>query len=76
VTANNVNQLSKRVNSGGEAYRNDVAEVNQQLTEIREDFGKLLSSLSEITDPKPGKFFVKPLTIRDLPEYNETAEGA
>ena len=35
ITANNVNQISRRVNSGGAAYRNDIAEVNEQLTEIR-----------------------------------------
>ncbi|MDR3209911.1 MAG: MobC family plasmid mobilization relaxosome protein [Oscillospiraceae bacterium] len=29
VTANNVNQIAKRVNSGGGAYREDVAEVNR-----------------------------------------------
>jgi len=70
ITANNVNQISRRVNSGGEAYRNDVAEVSEQLTEIRADFGKLLTVLSEIASAKPGKRFIAPPTIRDLPEYN------
>jgi hypothetical protein len=70
VTANNVNQIARRVNSGGEAYRGDVAEVNARLAEIRKDFGKLLTSLSELTDPKPGKRFLKPLTWRDLPGYD------
>jgi hypothetical protein len=74
VTASNVNQIAKRVNSGGAAYREDVAEVNAQLTEIRTDFGKLLTLLSEIADPKPGKRFIAPPTIRDLPEYNQIAE--
>lgn len=75
ITANNVNQISRRVNSGGEAYRNDVAEVNEQLTEIRSDFGNLLTVLSEIASAKPGKRFIPPPTIRDLPEYNQIAEG-
>jgi hypothetical protein len=70
ITANNVNQLTRRVNSGGEAYRQDVAEVNEQLTEIRSDFGKLLAMLSDIADAKPGKRFIPPPTIRDLPWYS------
>ena len=74
ITANNVNQISRRVNSGGDAYRQDVADVNEQLTEIRSYFGKLLVLLSDVTDAKPGKRFIPPPTIRDLPEYSsETA---
>ena len=46
VTANNINQIAKRVNSGGNAYREDVAEVNSQLETIRTDFGLLLHDLS------------------------------
>ena len=69
ITANNVNQISRRVNIGGQAYREDVAEVNDQLTQIRIDFGKLLSVLSEVADAKPGKRFIKPPTVRDLPDY-------
>lgn len=76
ITANNVNQISRRVNSGGEAYRNDVAEVNEQFTEIRSDFGNLLTVLSEIASAKPGKRFIAPPTIRDLPEYNQRGEDA
>ena len=67
VTANNVNQIARRVNSGGEVYREDVFEVNQQLTGIRSDFGKLLTLLSEVASAKPGKRFIKPPTVRDLP---------
>ena len=73
ITANNVNQISRRVNSGGDAYRQDVAEVNEQLTEIRTYFGKLLTLLSEVADAKPGKRFIPPLTFRDLPEYTSEA---
>ena len=71
ITANNVNQIARRVNAGSGAYREDVENVNRQLTEIRADFGKLLSELSELTNPKPGKRFIPPPTIRDLPEYSE-----
>jgi hypothetical protein len=75
ITANNANQIARRVNSDGEAYREDVAEVNKQLTQIRSDFGKLLALLSEIASAKPGKRFIPPPTIWDLPGYSES-EGA
>jgi hypothetical protein len=48
ITANNVNQLARRVNSGGQAYREDVAEVSAQLADIREQFGSILKGLSQI----------------------------
>jgi hypothetical protein len=48
ITANNVNQIAKRVNSGGGAYREDVAEVNSQLETIRADFGRVLYDLSKL----------------------------
>jgi hypothetical protein len=68
ITANNINQLAKRVNSGGNIYRNDIAEVNSQLTEIRVDFGKALGFLSEIADGKVGKQYMRPIRISDLTE--------
>ena len=79
ITANNVNQIARRVNSGGGAYREDIAEVNSQLTEIREDFGKALGFLSAIADGKPGKRFMTPIRISDLTERltepEQLAEG-
>ena len=48
ITANNVNQIAKRVNSGGGAMREDVAEANRQLETIRADFGLLLHELSRL----------------------------
>jgi hypothetical protein len=75
ITANNGNQIAKRVNSGGEAYREDIAEMNEQLTEIRTAFGRVLTLLTEIANAKPGKRFVPPLSIRDLPEYNQAVAG-
>jgi hypothetical protein len=75
ITANNVNQIARRVNSGENIYGCDIADVNKKLTDIRADFGKLLNALSDLADPKPGKRFYKPLTIRDLPEYNQTGIG-
>ena len=70
ITSNNMNQLTRRVNGGGQAYREDVAEMNDQLTEIRMIFGKTLAVLSEVADAKPGKRFIAPPTIRDLPGYS------
>ncbi len=67
ITANNVNQIAKRMNSGGAAYRQDVAEVGRQLAEVRSEFGKLLAVLSEVASAKPGKRFIPPPTIRSLP---------
>jgi hypothetical protein len=74
ITSNNANQLARAVNSGGAAYREDVDEVNNQLTEIRTQFGDLLSLLSNVTDAKPGKRFIPPMTIRDLPEYQKLSK--
>jgi len=76
--ANNANQIARRVNSGGAAYRNEVAEVNDKLTEIRACFGEVLDSLSALDKAKPGKRFVPPPKITDA-EYTErtvTAKGA
>jgi len=66
ITANNANQIARKVNSGGSTHREDVAEVNRQLAELRVKFGRLLDSLSKMTDSKPGKAFTPPLTWRDL----------
>ena len=49
ITANNVNQLARRINSGGTAHREDVAGINRQFEEIRADFGQVLTSLSGIS---------------------------
>ncbi len=73
VTANNANQIARRVNSGGSAYREDVAEVNVQLSEIRLMFGKLLTLLSDFASAKPGKLFIPPPHVRD---YRNEREGA
>lgn len=69
ISSNNLNQLTRRVNSGGEAYREDVAELSKQFAEIRLCFGEALTFLSEVANAKPGKRFIPPPTIRDLPEY-------
>jgi len=66
ITAGNVNQIAKRVNSGGEAHRNDVVEISEQFTEIRKNFGELLEILSDIAGAKPGKRFIPPPKITDF----------
>ena len=75
INSNNVNQIAKGVNTGYDAPRADVAEVQNQLTEIREMFGKLLSLLSEVADAKPGKLFILPPNIRDYYGEEPSANG-
>jgi hypothetical protein len=75
ITANNVNQIARRVNSGGNANRADVAEVSEQLAEIRADFGKLLGLLSEIASAKPGKRFIPPPKITDVVKRIDSPAG-
>jgi hypothetical protein len=48
ITANNVNQLAKRVNGGGHAYRAGVDHLNEQLTNCREMLGKVMSRLAKM----------------------------
>ena len=65
-TSNNANQLARAANSGYGAHRHDVDAVNDNLMEIRTQFGDLLAILSEVTDAKPGKRFTPPLRYSDL----------
>jgi hypothetical protein len=70
--ANNMNQLTKRVNGGGSAYRSDVEQLRIELEVVRENFGEVLTSLSELDNTKPGKNkFISPPTIRDFKEEGE-----
>ena len=71
ITANNVNQIAKGVNSGYGASSNDVAKVNNQLSELRSQFGDLLSILSDVANAKPGKRFIPPPKITDFLEQSE-----
>jgi hypothetical protein len=73
ITVNNTNQVARRVNSGGEAYREDVAELNDHSKEILACFGRLLTSLSDLIDPKPGKRFIPPPKYKDY--VGETEVG-
>jgi len=71
ITSNNANQLARGVNSGFNAPREDVSDVNSQLAEIRTQFGDLLTILSDVTDAKPGKQFTPPLRYSDLKNLQE-----
>ena len=71
ITSNNINQIARKVNSGGEAYRDDVAEMNDHLKEIRLLYGTLLSLLSDIASAKPGKRFIPPPTINNITENKD-----
>jgi len=70
-----LNQLTRRVNSGGEAPREDVEQLHDEFKGIRLCFGEVLVFLSDIATAKPGKRFLRPPTVRDLPEYAELSTG-
>jgi hypothetical protein len=67
-----MNQLTKRVNGGGSAYRSDVEQFRIELEVVRENFGEVLTALSELDNTKPDKNkFISPPTIRDYKEEGE-----
>lgn len=47
-TSNNVNQIARRVNSGGGVYPDEVDEINAKLAEVSGLFGNILEQLSKI----------------------------
>ena len=47
-TSNNVNQIARRVNSGGGVYPDEVDEITAKLTEASGLFGNTLAQLSKI----------------------------
>ena len=47
-TSNNVNQIARRVNSGGGVYPDEVDEICGKLTEASGLFGSILEQLSKI----------------------------
>ena len=47
-TSNNVNQIARRVNSGGGVYPDEVDEINSKLAEASGLFGSILEKLSKI----------------------------
>ena len=47
-TSNNVNQIARRVNSGGSVYPDEVDEITAKLTEASGLFGRILERLSTI----------------------------
>ena len=46
--SNNVNQIARRVNSGGAVYPDEVDEIKTRLTETSGLFGNILERLSKI----------------------------
>ena len=46
--SNNVNQIARRVNSGGGVYPNEADEITEKLTEASGLFGNILEQLSKI----------------------------
>ena len=49
ATSNNVNQIAKRLNSGGRYYIGELAEVESCLQENKKLFGSIFEQLSKIT---------------------------
>lgn len=47
-TSNNVNQIARRVNSGGGVYPDEVDEIKAKLAEVSGLFGNILEQLSKI----------------------------
>ena len=47
-TSNNVNQIARRVNSGGGIYPDEVDEISAKLAEASGLFGSILEKLSKI----------------------------
>ena len=47
IAGNNINQLTRRVNSGGHAYREDVAHLDGQVTECRTILGNIMAKLAK-----------------------------
>ena len=47
-TSNNVNQIARRVNSGGGIYPDELDEIATKLTETSGLFGRILERLSTI----------------------------
>ena len=46
--ANNVNQIARRVNAGGNAYKEDLEEINANLDQNYKMLRKVMKSLSKI----------------------------
>ncbi len=47
-TSNNVNQIARRINSGGNVYPDEVDEITAKLAEASRLFGDILEQLSKI----------------------------
>ena len=47
-TSNNVNQIARRVNSGGRVYPDKADEITVKLAETNKLFGNILEKLSKI----------------------------
>lgn len=47
--ANNLNQIARRVNSGGGFYSHEIAEIQTSLHENRKLFGEILAGLAKLT---------------------------
>ena len=46
--SNNLNQIARRVNSGGGYYPDEIAEIKDRLTDTNRLFGNIMEQLSKI----------------------------
>ena len=50
IISNNVNQLAKRVNEGGNIYAADIADIQERLGQIWEQQDTIIKSLAKILE--------------------------
>lgn len=50
IVSNNINQLAKRANEGGNVYAADLADIQERLGEIWNQQDKIIRSLSKILE--------------------------
>ncbi len=50
IVSNNVNQIARRVNSGGNLYAADIGDVQTRLDEIWQNQNKIIRELSKIVE--------------------------
>ena len=49
AASNNLNQIARRVNSGGGYYPDEIDEISEKLGEANKLFGKIMGQLAKIT---------------------------
>ena len=50
IISNNINQLAKKANEGGNIYADDIADIKTRLGEIWEQQNKIIKSLAKVLE--------------------------